>query len=114
MIGILLIYSIGRSFYDLAGRHDKAQWGFAILGVLAYYAGTVIGGLLIGVFALLAEIDIEGTSDLAFSLMAMPIGLLACWGLHKLLAYQWSKQPDLFGSDDVLDANIMKDSPDKF
>lgn len=114
MLGILFIYFIGKAFYDLAGLYTKTQWGFAILGVLSYYAGTVIGGLLIGAVVLLAEIDIEGTSDFVFGLLTTPFGVLACWGFYKLLAYQWSKQPDLFGTDDVLDANIMNDSPDKF
>ena len=114
MIGILLIYFIGKAFYDLAGNHAKSQWGFAILGILSYYVGTFLGGILIGVFALFTEIDIEDTSNVVLSLIAMPIGLLACWGVYKLLEYQWSKEPDPFGNEDVLDANIMDDSADKF
>ncbi len=35
MIELVLIFFVGKAFYDLAGRHKKHQWGFAILG--SYY-----------------------------------------------------------------------------
>jgi hypothetical protein len=35
MLGLILIYFVGKAFYDLAGLHGKSQWGFAILGIVS-------------------------------------------------------------------------------
>ncbi len=44
MLGLFLLYFIGKIFYQLAEAHNKNKWVFAILGVIAYYAGTFLGG----------------------------------------------------------------------
>ncbi|TDN87659.1 hypothetical protein DET49_111107 [Salegentibacter sp. 24] len=40
MLGLLLLYWIGKYHYRLAGEYDKSQWGFTILGIVAYYADS--------------------------------------------------------------------------
>ena len=107
MIGLLLIYFIGRSFFRLADTYDKHKWGFAILGIASYYAGIFLGALLIGV--VLGMIDpymIEEMSDFGLGLMCLPIGLLACWGVYKILERNWKRtQPSL----DLLDSEVVSD-----
>lgn len=49
MLALILIYFAGKAFYDLAGKHGKHQWGFAILGVASYYGGIIFGGFLLGI-----------------------------------------------------------------
>ena len=34
MLGLLLIYFIGKYFYDLAAEFEKNKWLYAILGVV--------------------------------------------------------------------------------
>jgi len=101
MIGIILIYFIGKYYYDLAKEYQKNHWLFAVLGVLSYYAGTFIGGMIIGVIIVAREGDmgLDNMNDLALGLMAVPIGLLACWGLYKMLKKQWSSAHDVI--DDI-------------
>ena len=37
MLGLLLIYWIGKKYYELATEHNRSPWGYAILGVFVYY-----------------------------------------------------------------------------
>jgi hypothetical protein len=106
MISLLLIYFIGKYFYDFAGKYKKSQWGFAVLGVISYYAGIIIGGVVIAFFLeVVLEISVDGLLEKALGLLAIPIGVLACWGFYKLLQSQWSK-PSSSLPVDVLDQNL--------
>ena len=93
MLGILLIYFIGKFFYDLAGDHDHNSWLFAIIGVVTYYAGTFVGGILIfSIAELISPGWVTDVNEFLLSFMALPFGLLACWGLYGILTSVWSKK----------------------
>jgi hypothetical protein len=107
MLGIFLIYYLGKQFYLLAEQFKKPKWGFAILGIVSFYAGVILAGLGLGIaseFGLIAAIDT--IPDLAIELMAIPFGLLSCWALYSFLKSNWSKIKVLH-SEDVLDADLM-------
>lgn len=94
MLGLFLLYFIGKNFYNLAADHGRSEWGFAILGVVAYYVGTFIGGIVLVIaFELLSSTSIESMSDMAIGFMALPFGILSCVGLHYLLKGIWTKKP---------------------
>lgn|SRR5688572_9066748 len=110
MIGILLLYFVGKAFYDLAHEHDKSRWGFAILGVVSYYVGSFIGGIILAViFDLFLSTSMDDINDLLLGLLAMPFAILTCWGLYKILQNAWAKStPDLSSEPgDVLDADLL-------
>jgi len=107
MIGLFLIYFIGRSFYNLAGEHKKSKWGFAILGIVSYYLGTFLGGVLIAVvIELVLSGSIDEYSDTALAFMAFPLGLATCWLFHFLLKRHWTKRP-AFNNDEALDSDLI-------
>ena len=89
MLGLLLIYFIGKTYYDLADKYDKSKWGFAILGVVSYYAGTFFFGLTA------ALIDngnwILSQSDISIALIALPFGIATCVILYFTLRHYWKK-----------------------
>ena len=95
MLGIILIYFIGKQFYKLADEFDKNKWLFAILGVLTYYAGQVLFVLVLFLSDALLESDLlitlSSTDELKLSVLAIPIGLLACAALFFLLRKNWKK-----------------------
>lgn len=92
LVAGLLLYLIGKPFYDLAHEHNKSRWGFAILGVASYYAGTVLTGLLLGVIMGLGYLEfMSDLSDIAISFLTFPIGLLTCWATYRLLKAHWIK-----------------------
>lgn len=90
MIGIVFIYFVGKKFYTLAEEKHKKKWPYAILGVLSYYFGLVTGGIVLGI---LLEIFMPGTvdsmNDMALSLLCIPFGLLACFGLYWIFKNAW-------------------------
>ena len=107
MLGLLLIYFIGKRFYDLAGKHDKNQWGFAIFGVIAYYFGTFIAGILLAIYyEYYSSNYIEDMSDVALGLIALPFGLLSCVILYIVLEKQWQRKPSVSSNYDILDEEI--------
>jgi hypothetical protein len=108
MIGILLIYFVGKSFYDLAALHNKSQWGFAVLGVVSYYAGNVLGGVLLAILSELGLFSLEGIHDMVIGIMALPIGILACWGTYSLLRKRWEKSADKVNGEEVLDGDFIR------
>jgi membrane protein implicated in regulation of membrane protease activity len=106
MIGLLLIYFIGKSFYQLAFDYNKHVWGFAILGIVLYYAGTFIGGVVLAIIGLLAGSNfVETIPNILLSLISMPFGLLFCWGSYKFLENQWDKNK-MVNNNDSLDSNL--------
>lgn len=111
MLGLLLIYFVGKKFYDLADNHDRSKWGYAILGILSYYVGLLVGAFGLGLALALVfdTVEFDSTEELLVSLISIPIGILTCWGFYKLLESNWKKasQP---GFDQILDAGLTKDN----
>lgn len=96
MLGIVLIYFIGKIYYKLAEDFGRHKWGYAILGIITYYAGAFLVGITIGVLlelGVFSNLTLDDVSDTVLSVIAFPFGLLATWGLHRILKRQWSRLP---------------------
>jgi hypothetical protein len=107
MLSLVFIYFIGKLFYDLAGVNNKNQWGFAILGVVAYYAGSFLGALAIGILAEFGVLPFQ-VGDRALGFVGIPFGALACWGTYTLLKTQWKKASEKVNREEVLDGDLLK------
>ena len=107
LLGLILIFFVGKAFYDLAGRHDKNQWGFAILGIATYYAGIMTAGFLMGIISELGIFSFYDYSEPVLGIMGFPFGVLACWGTYVLLKKHWNK-PKSVDAGDVLDGDLFK------
>lgn len=88
MLGLILIYWIGKYYYELADEYGKSKWGYAIIGVVAYYFGTFVAGILI---AIIAPTFISTASTIGISLIALPLGLLATYGLFTFFKKNFKK-----------------------
>lgn len=96
MLGLVLLYFIGKKFYELADEYEKNKWGFAILGVIVYYLGAFVFGVVLGVFVVIMESDfLETTNNFILGIMALPFGILSCYGLYYYLEKTWKKQKPL-------------------
>lgn len=93
MLGFLLLYWIGKYFYDLAKEYNKHKWGHAILAIATYYGVmllvVVIFTLIILIFGI--DFDIERNETIV-SYSAIPFGLLGAYGLYKFLEQKWKKE----------------------
>jgi hypothetical protein len=92
MLGILFIYFIGKYFYDLAIFHKKSKWLFTIFGVISYYAGTLLGGFLLGLFSVLFSIEIDWNNNILISVLAIPFGVGTSYLVYILLKRKWSSE----------------------
>jgi len=104
MLGLLLIYFLGKKFYELAHEYDRSRWGFAILGVVVYYLGTFLAGVIIVLLGSNSAAFLN-LPDIVISLMSIPFGLLSAWILYRLLERSWINAKESTDSD-VLDQNL--------
>ena len=93
MFSLLIIYFIGKYYYQLAVKYMQNKWLYAILGVSSYYIGSiVIGGIIIGLFIeFAADSGIDNYSDRTIGLILMPFGIASAYLLHYLLEKRWKK-----------------------
>ena len=92
MLSIILIVLLGRYFYRLAEEFNQNRWLYAVLGVISYYVGSAVGGLVIGFADMIFDlgIDFDDTSTLIF--IAVPFGLGAAFIFYFLLTKKWKKE----------------------
>lgn len=93
MLGLLLLYWIGKFHYQLAKSYDKSKWGFAVLGLVTYYGSMVIAVLFLVLICLLfgIEFDFEKNETL-LGYAVIPFGALGTYGLYKFLENKWKKE----------------------
>ncbi len=93
MLGILLLYWIGKYYYQLAEKHGKSRWGFAIFGIVIYYIGVFTFGFFVGV---LIEIISPGywdnLNEMVLGLLMLPFGILSTFIAYKYLERTWDKR----------------------
>ena len=111
MLGIILIYWVGKAFYELAHEYNRNKWAFAILGVVSYYAGILLGGVALGVVLEIASPGyVNEDNERWLGFLTIPLGVLTCWGTYTLLKKSWSKPPEI--SKHTLDSELIpSDTP---
>ena len=99
MLGLILLYFIGKKYYELAGEYDKSQWLYAVLGVVSYY----VGGLsVLFLFALVYEFTSPGAitgNEHSYSLLIIPFGLLSTYLVYRFLNKKWEREKPKVDSD---------------
>lgn len=107
MIGLLLIYFIGKYFYDLAILHDKSKWGWAVIGVVSYYAGAFLLAFALGMIAeFISPGFFDNTPEMVLNLVAVPLGLISVYGVYQLVKKNWENNPKDQDMDGFLDAGL--------
>ena len=91
MLGLVFLYFIGKYFYKLAEQFNKNKWLFAVLGIVVYYAGTFIGGIILGILDAVIGIDFDWDNNIALSLIALPFGIASTYLFYFILKKQWER-----------------------
>ena len=92
MLGIILLFWIGKKFFKLAENYEKSKWGFTILGIVTYYAGTLLFAVILLVLVeVFSSGYLDDVNDRVIDLICMPFGLLSCYILYKYLDKIWKK-----------------------
>ena len=102
MLGIILLYFVGKMFYDLVGKYknDKtARWIYAIIAVISYYSGTFLGGVLLGLGEVYGLWYISDLNDLVLGFIALPFGILTVVVFYQILKRNLAKKKEVQDSD---------------
>ncbi|AUC81836.1 hypothetical protein [Lacinutrix sp. Bg11-31] len=92
MLGLILLYWIGKYYYKLAEKYNKSKWGFTILGIVSYYGGIVLFSFILGMAAeIIAPGYIDSFNETLLGLLMLPFGFLSCYLLYKYLEKAWEK-----------------------
>lgn len=70
---------------------NKNKWLFAILGVVIYYVGTFIGGIILGLLDEFAGLNFDWDNNFLLGFIALPFGIGAAYLFHYLLKTNWEK-----------------------
>lgn len=93
MLGIFLIYFIWKKFAELAEMYGNKKWVYGLVGVISYYAGTLLLGIFVAILDLVFRWGIDWeTENLGLNLLAIPFGLGTCYLLYYLLNRKWNKE----------------------
>ena len=103
MLGLILIFFIGKYFYELAQDYYKHRWLYAILGIASYYFGAiVVGGVIVGLYIeFLTDGFIDDYSDTLLSFILFPFGIATAYVFYYFLKKRWQKEED--SSKDEID-----------
>ena len=102
MLGLILLYFIGKSFYKLANECGKSPWAYAVLGIVVYLA--VLYSSQYVFFYVIDLFDFY----VMYLLISIALGLLAWWGLYGYLDKKWDRKV-ISSQDDVLDDVLFED-----
>ncbi len=92
MLGLILIYFIGKQFFELAFEYKKPQWPYAILGVVTYYGSLLLFAFILGIIlGITGNADVVESNKFLFGILCIPIGYLCAWILLKVLEKKWKK-----------------------
>jgi len=84
MLGLILLYFIGKAFYDLAKKNGQNGWGYAIGGIASYYGGIFLAStLFFTLYDLFIVGEIDRNNALAVSLLSVLFGVLICWLVYR-------------------------------
>jgi glycopeptide antibiotics resistance protein len=109
MLGLFLIYYLGKSFYTLAEEYEKSRWGYAVLGVVSYYGGTMIAGILLFIVVEgFSDGNVEDISDIVLNIIALPFGILGAYLMYKFLEKRFKGETVSIISDStILDDEML-------
>lgn len=102
MLGLLLLFFIGKYYYELAQDYYKHRWLYGALGIATYYVGTAIGGFVIGAADELFDLGVNWDSIFSLGLIVLPFGVLLTTIVYFLLKRNWKKTV-VFDKDHIQD-----------
>lgn len=103
MLGLIPLYFIGKYFSELAHEHNRSRWGFAILGIVVYFASQFILGLLLGIAMVATDTEMTSGMEIGLNLGGIVLGLGAIWLFYYLLKRSWEKKRTQQSDSQLLD-----------
>lgn len=92
MLGIFLIYFIGKRFYDLADQFGQKKWLYAVLGIAVYYLGEFLGGVTVGILSLVFGFEVDWDNKILMAAIGLPCGILLDYLFYYFLNKKWKSE----------------------
>jgi MFS family permease len=86
---------------------------YAILGIVSYYFGTLIGGFIVAIGSDLFAWNINFENTLTLTFIAIPFGILFAVAFYFLLKRNWSNSSVLEVKDEIQDIGSNIDTEKK-
>ena len=101
MIGLVCLYYIIKSYSGLAREYNKKRWLYVILGILSFYGGALLFGLIYIVYAeITGNYGFYELDDFIIELIVFPFCLATCILFYMLLRHIWSRKDVITTLDD--------------
>ncbi len=91
MLGIILLFHVWKRFSELAlnfGKSKNNGW----YGILAYVLGILTFGFALGILNEIFSWGIDWDNNFSINLIEIPVGILCCYILYKILERKWQSQ----------------------
>ena len=95
MLELILIYFVGRKFYELSDFYNRNKWLFAVLGGLCYFISVFVFGMILGFVDAVYGIGMNWDNTVFLSLIGLPVGLLMCYIFYNILDRKWKKEDEI-------------------
>lgn len=102
MLGFVIIFFIGKFYYELAQEYYKKRWLYGILGIIIYYSGTVIGTFILGTLDELINLGINWGSSYNLLLIQLISGMGSAGLCYFVFWRKWKKE-DMLVKDEIQD-----------
>ena len=107
MLALLLLYFVWKHYSDLAKTFEKKGWPYGLLGVVVYYGGTILFGVIIVIISEYNPDLLPELSDISLSLITIPFGLICTTLLYKFLKKRWLAN-SVNNDDSIIDAELIE------
>ena len=101
MLILVVLYFIGKYFYELAQDYNRHRWLFLGLGIATYYAGTFLGVNFFYLLQYFGLIDFSWSNTFDFILLQICSGIILAIVVYLFLYWNWKKK-------DVPDSNEIE------
>lgn len=106
MLGILLIYWVGKRYYRMAGYYGKSEWGHVFMALGIYFGSQfilgIVGALVFPDFFMTLESD--KSQELLINLAGIVFGLLVWHIIFGVLEKKY--ESELSYEEDIEDDDI--------
>jgi hypothetical protein len=89
MLGIFLIYWVGKKYYDLATRHGRSAWGYCILAIAIYFGTQFIIGVILALSIPEVIANLDSSEEMALNLLSVPLSLGMWYLVFIFLRDKW-------------------------
>jgi hypothetical protein len=94
MLGLFVIYWIGKRFYDLATIHNRSPWGYAILGVAIYYITQFVFGIIMYLMFPDTFSNMDKASELGLNVVGILVGAGVWYFALQYFTKKWENEAD--------------------